>query len=159
MTIDFKNCCQKYPRGISGRKFEDYFCAKFFLSTNLRVQISNFFSDFFCFARNFEFWKIRESWREIRPFFKWQLKNTQIRCFWSEFIFFLFQMKLCVLKNSRVLISDITIVFKMAAHKYRNNMILVPIFLRILVCFDKFWGADICMEIVLDENCFCKIKP
>ena len=58
-------------------------------------------------------------------FFKFQSKNTQKGPFWSKFKNFYFCTKLCILMNSRVLISNMAMIFKLTAQNYTNKTFLV----------------------------------
>ena len=100
-------------------------------------------------------------------FSKFWSKSTKIRHFWSES--FLFYMKLCILSNSEMLISNMTIFFQILTKKYQNKAFLVPNFFFIITklcklkifevvdfkydnCFSKFWRKNTQIRRFLDPN-------
>ena len=106
----------------------------------------------FIFARNFAFRQIRGSWFQIHQYlFKPAAENAQIRHFWSQICFFLFWTIFSISAKSRMLISNIIIVFQIYGPKYPNKAFLVTFFVVAIIALvvlldfwylDKLEGAD-----------------
>ena len=104
----------------------------------------------FCFERNIAFCEIRGCCRQI-----WQ----KFFCvFGLKFEIFLFWKKLCIWRNFRVLISNMTIFFKIAAQKMLIESIFSAKYLDLYfctkLCFDIFGSANLKYG-----NRFLKLQP
>ena len=71
-------------------------------------------------------------------FFKFQSKNTQKRSFWSKFKNFYFCTKLCILINSRVLISNMATTFQSYSPQLCNEDIFGPRLEKGLFCIKYY---------------------
>ena len=104
------------------------FSAKFCNQTNWRVPISNMTIVFFFF-----FFEILTQKYPNKTFL---VKNTKIKHVWSQiYAFFLFLQKFYNQTNSRLLISNMTVLFSCSSPRILKSDIFSPIFRRF--CFLK----------------------